>query len=160
MQSLAQTQKSIWNCSSILKFMWRKFNTKLVDDLRKILKNASLEIWAGFRTCFNVWKASNYSLTVRTIGNRLGPQIWQALFERASPRNAGSWLFLTKSTRHAILSREFQDCIKRATVVSKSGVRLWTNITKSIFPQWNRMLSYCCELSQSFIPIALKAKRL
>ena len=62
--------------------MWTEFGIKFVDNFGKILENANLEIWAGFLAFYIVDRTREYSSTVHTIGNRLGPQIWQALRRR------------------------------------------------------------------------------
>ena len=77
---------------------------------RNISENATLEIWAGFQAFYNVDRTGEYSLTVCMIGNRPGPQVWQAL-RRRLPQKTGSWIGLLKSIKRRKLQEIFWGCI-------------------------------------------------
>ena len=51
--------------------MWKEFDTKVLDNFRKMLENAALEIGAGFEAFCYVYGTGEYFLTVRMICNRL-----------------------------------------------------------------------------------------
>ena len=45
---------------STMKFMWKEFDTKLLDNIRKMIENPALEIWAGFGAFYNIYRTSEY----------------------------------------------------------------------------------------------------
>ena len=77
--SIAQQQKSMQKYCSILKFVWKEFDTKLRCNFEKFMKNVTLLAWEDFRSFCNVYWESKYFLTVVMIANRRGTLIYQAL---------------------------------------------------------------------------------
>ena len=87
---------------STLKFTWKEFDTKLLDNFRKMLENATLYIWAGLRAFYiflqNKWILFNGSRLTIVLALRFSKQLG-----RLFPENR--WLLLPKSIRY----RKFQD---------------------------------------------------
>ncbi len=67
---------------SILKFLWQEFNAKLRYNFRKMLQNATLEGGERFHAFYNVYRTSEYFLTVRKINNRPGTPTYFFFFSR------------------------------------------------------------------------------
>ena len=71
--------------------MSKTFGTRLLDNFRKYWKTLLWRFRQVFEHFYNVDTTCENFLTVRTIGNGLGPQI-QALRRRLPEINSGSWI--------------------------------------------------------------------
>ena len=68
---MGQHQNWINHCFNILKFNWKKFDSKLPLYFREMLKNVTLKVKHSFGPFYNAYRTREYFLTAQVIENSL-----------------------------------------------------------------------------------------